>query len=823
MCKRSDQQQKYYFSDKLKKQLAHISQYPLTIVEAPSGFGKTTAVREYLKENLPPGACEYWYTCLGESSSTAWLGICELFSNVDDKTADDLRSLNMPTMDTLFYTATCLRNISCRAETYLVVDNYQLVDCDVPCELISVFSRHGNSRLHMIFITQQVKAEHQFSILNDKIYSINSSSFFFDKEGTSSLFRLEGVQLTSGEAENVYMYTEGWVSAIRLQIINYKESGSLDPTADVMGLVETAIWKRLTPEEKEFLLAVSVLGSFTVRQAAIMMGLEILPDSIRYLLMCNEFIRFIPDQHRYIMHSILRDYLLNRLYQDLREEDQGMVYRRAGNACAAVGEYCQAAHFFYKVKDFDAILSLPFSCEYFDNHRDIYKPEFMEKLISVCPKEKLCGYPFTLLVLGYQTLACGQFEIYCRICALLAFIIKNDTGLDEECLRKVKGEYALLVSMKDYNDITKLKKAQKVSWEILGKPSEIIKRDTVWGYTTPSSLSLFWRESGKLEFTMQQIEEMSLIYRKLTQGQWAGAKSMIRAEAMLQRGEDSEAEILCYKALYEARSYKQIYICFCGELTLARIAILRGDAEGYFKAVKNIQAYGKENSSLSVLRLMEHTMSIIGLILGIKDYVAQWFYDMESMKKVLYAPIVPIAQIFYLWILVMDKRYNELYGVCQFVTDMSKTPTGSVKYLMPTVYQHIFLAIAKRNSGNHLEAQKHLREALDIAVPDQIYLPFAQMDGMESLLSEIGGCTALNELCRRQQRGVSIIRKAVLQGKSPLTPREREIARLAKERLSAREIADKLFIAETTVRTTLRNVYSKLDIHSKAELNLKEF
>jgi len=39
----------YVFSELLKSQLARIPNYPLTFVEAPSGFGKTTAVREYFK------------------------------------------------------------------------------------------------------------------------------------------------------------------------------------------------------------------------------------------------------------------------------------------------------------------------------------------------------------------------------------------------------------------------------------------------------------------------------------------------------------------------------------------------------------------------------------------------------------------------------------------------------------------------------------------------------------------------------------------------------------------------------------------------------
>lgn len=46
---------------------------------------------------------------------------------------------------------------------------------------------------------------------------------------------------------------------------------------------------------------------------------------------------------------------------------------------------------------------------------------------------------------------------------------------------------------------------------------------------------------------------------------------------------------------------------------------------------------------------------------------------------------------------------------------------------------------------------------------------------------------------------------------------------LAKERLSAKEIAANLYISEQTVKTTLGRVYKKLDIHSRRELLSVEF
>ncbi|MDQ3943809.1 MAG: helix-turn-helix transcriptional regulator [Actinomycetota bacterium] len=51
-----------------------------------------------------------------------------------------------------------------------------------------------------------------------------------------------------------------------------------------------------------------------------------------------------------------------------------------------------------------------------------------------------------------------------------------------------------------------------------------------------------------------------------------------------------------------------------------------------------------------------------------------------------------------------------------------------------------------------------------------------------------------------------------------MTRREREVARLAAQGRSAREIATHLFIGERTVETHLANAYAKLGVTSKLDL-----
>ncbi|HBD64816.1 MAG TPA: helix-turn-helix transcriptional regulator, partial [Clostridiales bacterium] len=806
MHKKANQQKRYYFSDSLRRQLDQIAFYPLTIVEAPSGFGKTTAIIEYLKRKLSEDADEYWYTCMGEPAVISWKGICGLFSNIDFGLAANLENIHMPTMDTLFYVKEYLSGIDCRKETFLVIDNFQLADCNVRRELINIFSMHGNQSLHVIFITQKIRDKRSSTTHNNNIHSINASDFLLDAEGTANLFRIEGIRLTDDELENVFMSTGGWISAIKLQIINYMRSGTFNFTFDIERLVENAIWNNLSAEEKDLLISVSVMESFTAPQAAVMIDWDVLPDSLEELLKTNDFIQYHPDAQIYSIHSIVRNYLQNRFSNHCSEEYKREVLYRAGKSYASISQYCQAAKFFFKVGDFNAILAMPFSREYFDNQKEKYQPEFIELLINECPEDIMCKHPSTMLELGYMTLACGQYEAYEKLCLLLQRAIENRSICEEE-MRRIKGEFILMKSMGDFNDISKMIEGQKIAFGVLGGSSGMIKYGTAsWLFSSPSSLDMFWREPGELENILGQIDEGEVLYRSIgIQG--VGPVSIMRAEAMLMRGEEDEAEILCHKALYSARGTSHIGICICAELMFARIAILRGDANKYLTAVNNIKNYKKESTNLYLKNMADLCLSVISLILGVNEGVAPWIMDIESMKKVLYAPVVPHAQILYMKILLMERRYNEFYGISSFFSDTYNNENEKIKYAMTKLYNLKYLAIAKLNDGNHSEAQEYLNHALNIALPDKVYLPLAQqinslhplLESAKASVTDKKGFRDLIALGKRQAKGVAAIKKAVLSYSSPLTPREREVAALARDRFSAREIADKLYISETTV------------------------
>lgn len=836
--KNKSYKQKIYLSDKLKNQLALIPEFPLTVVEAPSGFGKTTAVREYLKETFLDGVRQYWYTCLSDSPSVAWTGICDLFSNVDKNIASSLKRLGFPTRDTLMYISATFKDFNCLKETYIVVDNYQLIKSDILQELINIFSMHENPYLHMIFITQNLGIKTQTTFHNSNIHIIESSDLFFDKESTAHLLKMEGICLKEDELSSVYASTEGWVSALRLQISSYRQTGSFDYTTDIDHLVENAIWNRLTPWQQTCLVSLSVMDSFTARQASIILGLEIIPDHIKNLLKYNDFIRYFPREKIYVMHSILQSYLRNQFYQYQSEAFQKRVLHRAGQSCIAESEFYTAIQFFYKVKDYDAIFSTPFDGTYVTNKRENNMVEFLVRLINECPEEIMCKYPFVLIRFSYLFRMDGEYESYNKLNHLLTLILNtNQAGLSDKELRLLKGEFLLLTSFTKYNDIKKLSKGQKAAYELLGGPSRFKLKDIPITLGSTSILNMFWCEVGKLDEVLADMKKSLPYHILLTSGQGVGADSVLHAEIVFMRGDDIQAEILCHKAQYQARNKNEIYVCLCAEQILARIAILRGDVEGFFTAVENIKSYVKEGSNLYILRMVDICLSVISASLGTTDMVAKWFWNIENVSKKVYSRAVPYVNILYLELLLSKNRYAELLGLADNFIGMAK----EMNYILPQIYNWIYKAQAYYRTGREREALENLEKAFLLAFPDKIYLPFAQFKFIGDILSKEYiwpitnqeatesipewkvGIDNIMQLYNQCHKGQTIILNAFNKEKSHLTPREREVAILAKARLSHKEIAEKLYISKATVRTILYNVYSKLGIHSKVELDKIDF
>ena len=125
-------------------------------------------------------------------------------------------------------------------------------------------------------------------------------------------------------------------------------------------------------------------------------------------------------------------------------------------------------------------------------------------------------------------------------------------------------------------------------------------------------------------------------------------------------------------------------------------------------------------------------------------------------------------------------------------------------------------AAAYARLGKRAEADQFLTLALAGAEPDGLLMPFAEnYRYLKALLKPNGAfCAQIIALGEQMEARCAALRQrnahpAALAG---LTAREQEIALLAAARLSNREIAEKLYLSEGSVKQYVNQVYAKLGI-----------
>jgi DNA-binding NarL/FixJ family response regulator len=157
-------------------------------------------------------------------------------------------------------------------------------------------------------------------------------------------------------------------------------------------------------------------------------------------------------------------------------------------------------------------------------------------------------------------------------------------------------------------------------------------------------------------------------------------------------------------------------------------------------------------------------------------------------------------------VVLFDIQLPKLSGVqcvAQLKPQMPKTD-----FVMLTVYQDsklIFQALENGASGYLLKR----------TTPNQLIRSIEEVhQGGAPMTTHIARMVV--QSFRRQQAEDG----ALLE---PLTPREEDVLQLVAKGLVNKEIADKLDISLETVRSYLKNVYSKLQVHSRTEAAMKYF
>ena len=147
--------------------------------------------------------------------------------------------------------------------------------------------------------------------------------------------------------------------------------------------------------------------------------------------------------------------------------------------------------------------------------------------------------------------------------------------------------------------------------------------------------------------------------------------------------------------------------------------------------------------------------------------------------------------------------------------------------IVSEIYTRLICASSYHDLGNDAMAVHHLDLAIQLAMPDKIYMPLAeyrrQLDFLVDeriCLQDPDAVAAVKRLNKQYLRGWTVLHNGQ-RGKmvsNELTTREREVAKHAAFGLSNKEIAERLNISVNTVKQSLRTAMDKTGALRRSDL-----
>ena len=339
---------------------------------------------------------------------------------------------------------------------------------------------------------------------------------------------------------------------------------------------------------------------------------------------------------------------------------------------------------------------------------------------------------------------------------------------------------------------------------------------------SPSLLYVYHSKPGSLEDELAQLQDMaSTTVSHLDQYDCSGLADTLEAERLYFQGRLEEAEIKAFAVLERARQSPYVTHKLIALFLQARLGL----AKGSWEQVRYFLNQAEEESQKNPHPLHHQTWRLgttyvyatLGLPQGIAEAVTEGVLPAEHCQS-----MEPFFYILYEKSLLLRGEYRKLAGL--FPLHYEAASAGS--HVLAQIYLSLFAAIAQLKLFRRKEGLKLLQQALSLARADNIIMPFAEhLDyiilPLQQLVQEKGNASFIQRIQEHSLEEKFHSLKQQIDEEAhgySLTPREKETLQLIMTGLSNRAIAEKLNIAEVTVKKTLSHLYKKTGVKTRTSL-----
>lgn len=322
----------------------------LVLISASAGYGKSTLMAQWSQLLQDSGEHVAWltldeddndpirlYTYIGHALGVDLLQGEELYQVTREHAAKLSRLMGAPGRPSL-----------------LCIDEYEVLDNAECMQLLQWFSQQIPPG-KQVMIASRNKPDWELARLKleNGLLELNDQDLKLDLSEAKSLSNLQtSIRLSEHQAERLVEKTEGWMAGIRLALLcmsNWEDSGawieSLSGEVDeIADFLAEQVYRHLGAEQQLFLLKVAVLNRMSASLCEALTGEVDAQVQLQSLCKRGLFIQPIdPQRHWFRMHGLVRQFLLNRLEQQMPNQIR-LLHEAAARWFAEHGSNVEATH-----------------------------------------------------------------------------------------------------------------------------------------------------------------------------------------------------------------------------------------------------------------------------------------------------------------------------------------------------------------------------------------------------------------------------------------------------------------------------------------------
>lgn len=812
-----------YISDRLQKCMQPISSHPLTTLIAPMGYGKTTAVNWYLSRfSQEDQLTLIRISIYSPNLSIFWKSVQNGFAFAG---LDFLRNYDCPTDEAssgFLADILCYQLEKCK-DCYIFIDDFHLLKDEKAAIFLCKLARRLPENVHLIVASRDHFITGEWIVkLGGRLHQIDIDDLRLDLPALAAYTRRCGTGLNDSQLEQLLKSSEGWFSAVYLNLCSFLKVGELPGKAsDIYQMFAASMLNPLPEERREFLSAMGLADEFTEEMAQFVTGREEVSQILETLTRQNAFVTRLSDGKTYRFHHMMKE-CAHQAFQTLDKGKQSFYYDRYGAWYGNQGDYIYALAAYRGSEDFAAMLRV------IEKDAGILlsslKPEQVLETLDKCPHSVLKEYPLAILVLMRSMFNWKNIPRMLELKEILLTAIKEHPQMCEEERGNLLGECDLILSFLMYNDISKMSQLHRSASQKMTRPAISIRKDGGWTFGSPSVLMMFHREAGGLDRELEEMKECMPHYYKITNGHGQGAERIMQAEADFMHGNFVDAQIGLEQAYASAQLNEQESIALCCDFLSQRLSICtKKKPEKPFEDRRKELLQGHNTMWVNIFD------SICAYYYAITEQVEripQLFREHQLFTVNVLAPGRPMMEMIENQVSLAQGEYTKVIGKSEGILAMCQ----NLHYDLVALHVQLQLAAAYQKLGKTDRAAECLKRSVQQTVPDGLLMPFVEnYPFLADLLQR--PYYGITEEFQRQililgkiwEKNSEELRKeeAYPESFKVLSDRELEITELMAKHMSNREIAQKLYLSEGTVKQYINQIYSKLEIPGEVRVKRK--